>query len=409
MGDVATLVADSLATNYVEVTNQPLAQVKIKTIRAHDDTINCAIFFCDDTRIASCSADRSVRIFDPQDGTELAQYADLHEASISQCCITEDSCKLLSCGWDKQLKLTDMETGMTLWSNEHRGIITSCAFSHDGKKMVSASDLDRTMTVWDANTGQLIHQVSDLHKSTITQCLFDAGDSRVITTSMDKTTRFWDSRSGINTITLSGHDNVVSNACTTASGQTLATCGWDKRICLWDVATGTYRQTGPRKLDRAHDGCISAAEFSRDGSLLISASYDKSVAIWDADECLLKLKLQGHEDWVTDVHISNDGSWLLTASKDKTLRLWNIKESDKIPVVVENTKNIGNKMANCVNCDKPFPVTMLDDSKGPGITVCVFCRLQSRPTIWSIVENVLPTDADLEDEEEEEFAEKRAT
>lgn len=35
---------------------------------------------------------------------------------------------------------------------------------------------------------------------------------------------------------------------------------------------------------------------------------------------------------------------------------------------------------------------MLDDSTTPGHTLCVFCRMEARPTIWSVVDNVLNTE-----------------
>mgnify|MGYP001791622445 FL=1 len=106
----------------------------------------------------------------------------------------------------------------------------------------------------------------DLHDSTITKCAFDVKDVRVITTSMDKTCKFWDMKSGVNTITLSAHENVIADMTCTENGQLLATCGWDKVIHLWDITTGAYRSQGPKKLDKIHDGCISSVAFSKDGT-----------------------------------------------------------------------------------------------------------------------------------------------
>ena len=36
------------------------------------------------------------------------------------------------------------------------GIATSCNFSHDGRLVVSGSDLDHSVKVWDANSGQIV-------------------------------------------------------------------------------------------------------------------------------------------------------------------------------------------------------------------------------------------------------------
>lgn len=45
------------------------------------------------------------------------------------------------------------------WSGKHAGIVTSCNFSHDERLIVSGSDLDNTVKIWDANTGELIHNI----------------------------------------------------------------------------------------------------------------------------------------------------------------------------------------------------------------------------------------------------------
>lgn len=46
-------------------------------------------------------------------------------------------------------------------------------------------------------------------------------------------------------------------------------------------------------------------------------------------------------------------------------------------------------------------MAMLDESKETGHNLCVFCRMEQRPTIWSVVDNILNTD-DMDDEENDE-------
>jgi len=106
--------------------------------------------------------------------------------------------------------------------------------------------------------------------------MFDVKDVRVISTSMDKTCKFWDMKSGVNTISLAGHESIVSNCATTINGQLLATCGWDKIINLWDITTGMYRSQGPKQLGTMHEGCISAVDFSRDGKPDYTAGLGKN-------------------------------------------------------------------------------------------------------------------------------------
>lgn len=66
-----------------------------------------------------------------------------------------------------------------------------------------------------------------------------------------------------------GHINIVSSCDITNDERKFATGSWDKNICIWDIATGTYRSKGPVKLCAGHEGSISCCRFSPDGNSVI--------------------------------------------------------------------------------------------------------------------------------------------
>ena len=49
--------------------------------------------------------------------------------------------------------------------------------------------------------------------------------------------------------------------------------------------------------------------------MLVSGGYDQSIVVWDVENCVQKLRLQGHTDWITGVDISTDQNWLLSCAK----------------------------------------------------------------------------------------------
>jgi WD40 repeat protein len=92
---------------------------------------------------------------------------------------------------------------------------------------------------------------------------------------------------------------------------------------LWDVTTGTLRQTF-----RGHTNRVNACVLSPDGSLLLSASEDSTLRLWEVatGTCIHVLK---HENIVEDCAFSPDGQLMVSASawrdeKDPTLRLWEV-------------------------------------------------------------------------------------
>lgn len=81
-------------------------------------------------------------------------------------------------------------------------MITSCQISHDGSSLCSGTDLDGIITIWDTKTGLIKTSIRNLHESLITSCQFNMVDDRIISTSSDKTTKFFDLISHRTTMTL---------------------------------------------------------------------------------------------------------------------------------------------------------------------------------------------------------------
>ena len=56
------------------------------------------------------------------------------------------------------------------WTGHHDGMVTCCNFSQDGKYVVSGSDFDNALIVWDAFSGESIAHVES--KSLSQDCYF---------------------------------------------------------------------------------------------------------------------------------------------------------------------------------------------------------------------------------------------
>jgi WD40 repeat protein len=77
-------------------------------------------------------------------------------SSVLGCAFSPDGKLIVSASDDYRLKVWDSETGRLLRTLEgHSSYVRGCAFSPDGKLIVSASD-DNTLKVWDAETGQTL-------------------------------------------------------------------------------------------------------------------------------------------------------------------------------------------------------------------------------------------------------------
>ncbi|KAM6250800.1 LOW QUALITY PROTEIN: WD repeat-containing protein 88 [Spheniscus humboldti] len=377
-------------------------QIQFQILRGHSDTMSTCHFcfedtiFAEDTKILSCSYDRTVELWvcyehnnklkkKPYKAlpnqTHLDLFKDVEKGfpiqvseflpPISECNLTPDDRRVVT-SYDNTAKAWGMETGKMLWTVEHEGIVTSCSISCDGRYMVSGSDKENTIYVFDAIISLDVFCIGH-HKSTITRCCFDPDNQRVTSVSYDKTIKLWDMITRSTSITINeGHSNAVSDCCFTSDSHYLCTASWDKSLKIWDINTGEFRCHEPISLNQGHEGSVSSCLFSQDTSL-VSGGYDKTIAIWDTEAGYKKLSLKGHWDWVTDVAISKKW-WILSASKDSTLS-WNIEKTDHIPSVIESRKERGSKIAQCEEREKPFLRLQCSDSQM--ISKCVFCYLSS--------------------------------
>ncbi|XP_034535773.1 WD repeat-containing protein 88-like isoform X2 [Notolabrus celidotus] len=351
-------------------------QVPFKVLKGHSDTVTAAQLCFNDSRVLSCSSDRSAILWNIESCRPLRVFDGLHSKNITECAVIPNSNRMVTVSWDKEMVVTDLETGQTVWRCRLVGLLTSCSSSSDGRLLVCAADPQNSIYILDAAGGETLHHVGGHHRSTITRCRFDLQSQRVATVSADRRIKLWDLQSRKTTLSIdSNHNNVVSDCCFTNNGHFLCTASWDKSLKLWDLHAGGFRSHGGTSLQRSHESSVSSCSFSTD-DLLVSGSYDRTVALWDMSTLCQTLILKGHTDCVTDVSVSTDKKLVASASKDCTVRLWNIENMEEIPEVVEKraAEGAGNPILKCEECGKPFPVCRLQTSDL--LTQCFYCRLK---------------------------------
>jgi hypothetical protein len=92
---------------------------------------------------------------------------------------------------DRTARLWDADTAQEIAAfTTHADVVTSAAFSPDGKRLVTASH-DRTVRLWDAETRTEI-AVWKAHTHEIYSAAFSLDGKRLVTASADSTARVWD-------------------------------------------------------------------------------------------------------------------------------------------------------------------------------------------------------------------------
>jgi WD40 repeat protein len=123
------------------------------------------------------------------------------------------------------------------------------------------------------------------------------------------------------------HNGSVINVAFAPDGKTLASCGNDSLVRLWDAATG-------KEIRRfvGHQGAVDGVAFSPDGKTLLSSAGDGTARLWDVTTGKERMALHGHRGMVNPGIFSPDGKTIATKGLDATARLWDATTGKELHV-----------------------------------------------------------------------------
>jgi WD40 repeat protein len=315
---------DSSSQIKVDIAQSAKSKAKIKTgmcVRTlfdHSGTVRSVAFSPNGQIIASGSIDRTIKIWEPENG-ELIHTISGHCSDIYSVAISPDSQILASGSSDGEIRLWQLSTGELLGILiGHKGAITSVAFSPDGQSLASSST-DKTIKIWNLSTKQVLYTLSG-HADRVTSVAFSPDGQILASSSADKKIKLWNLHNAKLIRTLTGHSSVVNCVAFSPDGQTLATGSFDRTIKIWNLETGEplYILTS-RSLDVVH-----SLTFSPNGLMLVSGDNDKRIKIWKLGNGKVFRNLEGHSGWVSSVAISPDGQTLASGSADRTIKIWTV-------------------------------------------------------------------------------------
>ena len=110
-------------------------------------------------------------------------------------------------------------------------------------------------------------------------------------------------------------------------------------IGLWNMSTSQIERVFD-VIDANKSHGMSGPAISPDGKLLAAGSTDKRVYLWDLASGQTRFVFEGHTEEITSVAFSPDGKFLASGSRDKTVRLWNISTRGLVKVISGMSDNV---------------------------------------------------------------------
>jgi len=340
----------------------------------HGQEINDLAFSPDGKLLATASRDRTVKIWDLENGHELLTYSG-HAEAIRTVAFSPDGKTIASGGAEKDIRLWDPRTGKDVRTFKGQGVyVTGLVFSKDGKHLIASQAGDTTaglLTVYETATGNVKRSISDF-RLLVYSVAFNYDGSILGVGVGDGMMKLWEYPKMVDNpaqpeywaqqdpngatyqflfspdnrlMTRIGSDGIklynmvlpgtpfgvttprkhilalpspqrFTCAVFSKDSKSLFTGATDGIIRVYDAESG--EQTATYK---GHNAEIRGLTFNPGGTQLASASADYTVRLWDFDIVLQSRDYTGHTGPVWTAYFSPDGKSILTASADHTARL----------------------------------------------------------------------------------------
>ncbi|KAG0699367.1 hypothetical protein DFH29DRAFT_1081318 [Suillus ampliporus] len=275
--------------------------------------------------------------------TPLRAFRD-HTAAVFAVAVFPDRRRMVTCLYDKTVRLWDLNTGAVLKKMEgHHDVVSRLVVSRDGQIIASGNESGE-MIAWHGETGEPLTQPIKAHSARIYTLDFSPDGTVLATGSADGTIRLW------NTKTWKPQGNPIQCSnwvyCVrySPSGELLAIATainieiynsgtrefvatfkghTSQNISLAWTPDGTRLLSGVGDPWTGHTQNIRSIAIHPAGTLVASASTDNHVRLWRLSD-RRTIAIFQHSGWAARVTFSMDGKHILSGGVDNMILEWKV-------------------------------------------------------------------------------------
>ncbi len=175
-----------------------------------------------------------VKLVRVSDGSITKDLGEVHSDTVLDMAFSPDGKQLASCGADKLVRVFDVSTGKQRLSLEgHTHHVLSVAWQDGGRILASAS-ADGTIKLWDTISGEQQRTVSGFGKE-ITSLAYVGQTTQLLAACADNSLRLVEGNNGQTVRNFGGSSSALYSICVSPDNKQVIAGGQDGKLIIWAI------------------------------------------------------------------------------------------------------------------------------------------------------------------------------
>ncbi|MEC7988099.1 MAG: WD40 repeat domain-containing protein, partial [Myxococcota bacterium] len=241
-----------------------------------------------------------------------------HRKKISDITFSPNGRWLATCSFDRTIRIWDGKKGIqkAVLFGGHRNRIRRLTYRIDGEQLASVGD-DGGARLWDMKTGRRMFRLLG-HETPATHVCYSPNGRFLVTAAEDATVFIWSVETAERILKLGPYDGGISDICFDKEGMWIA-IAHKNRVDLWDL------NRNERKASFLAKGDALRILSTQKGNLIIGD--DRGLRMIDPGSGAHHLQFRGHYKGITALALDPGGSSLVSAGIDQTVRVWELQDA----------------------------------------------------------------------------------